>query len=337
MNKTLLPIRLVFVALCAGAGWLICYTIPDWDHYLGRAVFIGFSVGMLTVLTDIMLKGFSLRGLSAITFGLLIGALTAYLISTSPLLARGDPQTMYLAQLGVYLIVTYLSTVIALRGKDEFNLVIPYVRFVPQEVEVPLVVIDTSALIDGRVAKIYEAGFLSAALVIPRFILDELQAVADSAEPAKQARGRRGLEALNQLRQVKNIDIRIHESEVGKRQEVDAKLVFLAQSMRAKLLTMDYNLAKMAEFHGVMWLNINILARALRPELILGEILELELVKTGKEEGQAIGYLEDGSMVVVSHARSMLGRRVNVEISSILPSAGGKMIFARLLPDTSSS
>ena len=139
------------------------------------------------------------------------------------------------------------------------------------------------------------------------------------------------------MRQVKNIDIRIHESEVGKRQEVDAKLVFLAQSMRAKLLTMDYNLAKMAEFHGVMWLNINILARALRPELILGEILELELVKAGKEEGQAIGYLDDGSMVVVSHARSMLGRRVNVEISSILPSAGGKMIFARLLPDTSSS
>ncbi|HEU5077584.1 MAG TPA: PIN domain-containing protein [Opitutaceae bacterium] len=335
MNKTLLPIRLVFVTLCAAAGWLICYTVPEWDHYQGRALFIGFSIGVLVVLTDILLKGFSLRGLSAISFGLLVGTVTSYLIGTSPLFARGDPQNVYLAQLGLFLILTYLATVIALRGKDEFNLVIPYVRFVPQEVDVPLVVVDTSALIDGRIAKIYEAGFLSAALVIPRFILDELQAVADSPEPTKQARGRRGLEALGQLRQVKNIDIRIHESEVGKRQEVDAKLVFLAQSMRAKLLTMDYNLAKMAEFHGVLWLNINLLARALRPELILGEKLELELVKAGKEEGQAIGYLEDGSMVVVSHARSMLGRRVNVEISSILPSAGGKMIFARLLPDAS--
>jgi uncharacterized protein YacL len=332
MNKTLLPIRLVFIALCAAAGWLVCYSVGEWDHYSGRALFIGLSIGVLVVLTDIMLKGFSLRGLSAISFGLLVGSLISYLIGTSPLFARGDPQNIYLTQLGLYLIVTYLCTVIALRGKDEFNLVIPYVRFVPQEVDVPLVVVDTSALIDGRIVRIYEAGFLSAALVIPRFILDELQAVADSPEPTKQARGRRGLEALGQLRRIKNIDIRIHESEVGKRQEVDAKLVFLAQSMRAKLVTMDYNLAKMAEFHGVVWLNVNLLARALRPEVILGETLELELVKAGKEEGQAIGYLEDGSMVVVSHARSMVGRRVHVEISSVLPSAGGKMIFARLLP-----
>ncbi|HEY0944275.1 MAG TPA: PIN domain-containing protein [Opitutaceae bacterium] len=330
MNRTLLAIRLVFVALCTAAGWLVCFTIQDWDAYWLLAAFMGFSIGVLVVLVDILLKGFSLRGLSAITFGLGAGTLISYLLSTSPLLEEGDPQMIYLVRLVLFIVVTYLCTVIALRGKDEFNLVIPYVRFVPHEVDVPLVVVDTSALIDGRVARICETGFLSSALVIPRFVLDELQRVADSPEPQRQARGRRGLEVLAELRKIKHLDLRIHESDVAKRSEVDAKLVFLAQSMRAKLLTTDYNLAKMAEFHGVAWLNLNTLSKALRHELILGETIEVELVKPGKEEGQAVGYLEDGSMVVVSQARSFLGQRVTAEISSVLPSAGGKMVFARL-------
>jgi uncharacterized protein YacL len=224
--------------------------------------------------------------------------------------------------------------VIALRGKDEFNLVIPYVRFVPHEVDVPLVVVDTSVLIDGRIARVCEAGFLPAALVIPRFVLNELRAVADSTDPHKQAKGRRGLEVLNDLRRIKNVDIRITESTVTKREDVDAKLVFLAQSMRAKLLTTDYNLAKMAEFHGVAWLNLNALAKSLRPEVMLGERLEVELVKPGKEEGQAVGYLDDGSMVVVHGGRPLIGRRIQAEITSVLPTAGGKMVFARQVAES---
>ncbi len=333
MNRTLLPIRIVFVLLCAAGGWLICYTIDDWDRYRKLAVFIGGSIGLLAVLTDVMLKGFSLRGLSAITFGLGVGTLISHLLGTSPLFTGSDPQYVYFTQLTLFLISTYLCTVIALRGKDEFNLVIPYVRFVPHEVETPLVVVDTSALIDSRVAKVCEAGFLSAALVIPRFVLDELQAVADSKDPLKSARGRRGLEVLGELRKIKNIDIRIPDSDVTKKQDVDAKLVFLAQSMKARLLTTDFNLAKMAEFHGVQWLNLNSLARALRPELLLGEQIEVDLVKPGKEEGQAVGYLEDGSMVVVYGGRPHIGARVAVEIATILPSAGGKLVFARLLKD----
>lgn len=329
MNKTLLPIRFVFVVLCACTGWLICYTIREWDQYRLLALFIGLSIGVLCVLIDLLLRGFSLRGLSAVTFGLGAGALIAYLLGSSPLLEQGDPQVLFLVRLGLFLICSYLATVIALRGKDEFNLVIPYVRFVPHEVDVPLVIVDTSALIDGRIARVCEAGFLSGALVIPRFVLNDLQAVADSSEPHKQARGRRGLEVLNDLRKIKRLDLRIHESE-AKRGEVEAKLVFLAQSMRAKLLTTDYNLAKLAEFQGVAWLNLNNLARALRPELMLGDSVEVELVKLGKEEGQAIGYLEDGSMVVVSNGRAHLGQTVQAEITGIIPSAGGKMIFARV-------
>ena len=335
MNKTLLPIRLVFVALCAVGGGLVCLTNQQWDHYQPLAISIGFLIGVLVVLTDVLLRGFSLRGLSAVSFGLAVGLLIAYMVHISPLVREGDPQILFLVQLGLFLIIPYLCTVIALRGKDEFNLVIPYVRFVPHEVDIPLVVVDTSALIDGRMARVCEAGFLSVALVIPRFVLDELHAVADSADPHKQARGRRGLETLNSLRKINNIDIRIPESDVAKKQDVDAKLVFLAQSMKAKLLTTDFNLAKMAEFHGVHWLNLNVLAKALRPDLAIGERLEVELVKAGKDDGQAVGFLEDGSMVVVSGARMLVGRSVHVEISSVLPSAGGKMIFARLVSEAS--
>ncbi len=329
MNKTLLSIRIVFVTLCVAAGWLVSLTILAGENKRGVAIGVGLGIGLLVVLVDIFLKGFSLRGLSAITFGIGVGLLVAHLIGISPLMEKGEESTIYLVRLGLFVICPYLAAVIALRGKDEFNLVIPYVRFVPHEVDIPLVVVDTSVLIDGRVARVCESGFLTAALVIPRFVLNELRSVADSPDPHKQARGRRGLEVLNELRRIKNLDIRIIESEVAKRDDVDAKLVFLAQSMRAKLLTTDFNLAKMAEFHGVVWLNLNSLAKSLRPELMLGEQLEVDLVKPGKEEGQAIGFIEDGSMVVVNGARPHIGRRVQAEIISVLPTAGGKMIFAR--------
>jgi uncharacterized protein YacL len=331
MNKTLLSIRIFFIALCAVASWLVCYSIVEWDQHQGLAIAIGLMVGVLVVLVDVMLKGFSLRGLTALTFGLGVGALIAWLISTSPLFSRGDPQTLYLAQLALFVICTYLGTVIALRGKDEFNLVIPYVRFVPHEVDVPLIVIDTSALIDGRIARICETQFLGTGLIIPSFVLNELQTIADSPDALKQARGRRGLQVLNELRAIKRIDIRIHQSEVARRQDIEAKLVFIAQSMRAKLLTTDTNLAKMAQFQGVTWLNLHALENAMRLELAIGESLSIDLVKTGKDEGQALGALQDGSMVVVNNARALIGKRVTAEIIGVLPSGGGKIIFANLL------
>ena len=328
MNRTLFPIRLVFVLVCAAAGYLVCLTVPDWDNRRGIATFIGGSLGLLLVLIDVMLKGFSLRGLSALTFGLAVGTIMSHLVSVSPLLKEGDPQVIFLVRLGLFLGATYLCTVIALRGKDEFNLVIPYVRFVPHEVDVPLVVVDTSALIDGRIARICEAGFIPGALVIPRFVLNELQAIADSPDPTRRARGRRGLDTLNELRRIKRLDLRIHESE-AKRSEIDAKLVFLATSMKAKLLTVDENLAKLADFHGVIGLHPTDLARALQPTYAIGEPVEVDLVKAGKDEGQAVGYLPDGSMVVVNEAARSVGQRVRAEIIGVAPSGNGRIIFAR--------
>lgn len=337
MNKTLLVLRIGFLAMCIVGSWLLCYTIEAWDHYRTMAVVIGGLIGTLIVLVDVMLKGFSLRGLSALTFGLAIGLIIAWMIGSSPLLEQGDAQVIYLVRLSLFVICPYLATVVALRGKDEFNFVIPYVRFVPHEVDVPLVVVDTSALIDGRIARVCETHFLGSGLVIPSFVLTELQAIADSAEPVKQARGRRGLEILNDLRKIKGLDIRIHQSEVARRQDIEAKLVYLAQSMKAKLLTTDLNLAKMAQFQGVQWLNLHALEKALRPELIVGESIELELVKPGKDEGQAVGYLPDGSLVVVNNGRSSIGKRVTVEIIGALPTGGGKMIFANLLGEASAN
>lgn len=331
MNKTLLVVRIVFVTLCVTASWLLCYTIQEWDDHRVLAMAIGLLIGVLVVLVDMMLKGFSLRGLTALTFGLAVGTLISWMIGNSPLLNKGDPQIIYLVQLSLFVICTYLGTVIALRGKDDFNLVIPYVRFVPHEVDVPLVVVDTTALIDGRIAKVCETRFLGAALIIPTFVLNELQSIADSPDPVKQARGRRGLQVLNDLRALKHLDIRIHQSEVSRRQDIEAKLVFLAQSMRAKLLTTDTNLASMAKFQGVEWLNLHALENALRPELVIGESIAIELVKPGKDEGQALGYLSDGSMVIVNNGRAFVGKKVTAEIIGVLPSGSGKMIFANLL------
>ena len=328
-----------FFLLCIVAAWLISYTVPEWDAYRGLAVFIGAGIGTLVILIDVMLKGFSLRGLSSLTFGLLVGWICAHLIATSPFFDLPFEsideasyiltQNLYLIRIGLYVILMYLGAVIALRGKDEFNLVIPYVRFVPHGVEVPLVVVDTSALIDGRIVGICQSRFMGYGLIIPRFVLDELQNIADSKDPDRQMRGRKGIETLNRLREMSHIDLRINESSVSNRQKVDAKLIFLAQSLKAKIITTDYNLAQIAEFHNVEWLNLNVLAKAMNPELMVGDTLSIKLTKPGKDPGQAVGYLSDGSMVVVSDARTQMGQSVDVAVESIIPSAGGKMIFAK--------
>jgi uncharacterized protein YacL len=339
MKYTIRILRILFILICMAGAWLISYVVPEWDEYRWLATIIGFGIGLLVVLVDILLKGFSLRGLSALTFGLFMGWAAATLFASSPLfdlpLDAQDPfsdlfrQNMYLIRLTLFVVLMYLGAVIALRGRDEFNLVIPYVRFVPHGVDVPLAVVDTSALIDGRIFGICQSKFMGYALVVPRFVIDELQRVADSSDPQRQARGRKGLETLNRLREMKHLDLRINDSQVDKRDKVDAKLIFVAQSLKAKILTTDFNLAQIAEFHNVEWLNLNLLAKALNPELLLGDRLTVDLVKAGKEPDQAVGYLADGSMVVVGDARSDIGKMVEIEVQSILPSAGGKLIFAQ--------
>lgn len=335
MQKTIYILRAFFLILSLLACLLLNYAVEDWSLWL--VVSVGMSIAVLVILVDILLEGFSLRGLSAVTFGLAVGALIAYLLATSPLFEPMEQdkdlaETLFLARLALYVICMYLATVIALRGKDEFNLVIPYVRFSPESVETPLAIIDTSALIDGRIAPICETRWFGHALLIPRFVLEELQGIADSSDPVRKAKGRKGLDVLARLREIKHLDLRIHESDVLDRQAVDSKLVYLAETLSGKLLTTDYNLAKLAEFHRVDWLNITELVKAVNQEVSIGSRLHVELVRAGKDPDQAIAYLPDGSMVVVNGAKSHIGQEVRVEVDSVVPSSGGKMLFASLRP-----
>jgi uncharacterized protein YacL len=344
IQQTLRVIRLFFLLLCLLGGWLVTYTVPEWDEYRWLGVFMGCGIGVLVILIDILLKGFSLRGLSALTFGLFVGWCVAYLIGSSPLFDipfEGDDalsfiltQNIYLVRLVLYVVMMYLGAVIALRGKDEFNLVIPYIRFVPHGVDVPLAVVDTSALIDGRIVGICQSKFLGYGIVIPQFVIDELHGIADSSDPDRKARGRKGLATLKELREMPHLDIRIHESSIQGRQSVDAKLLYVAQSLKAKILTTDYNLAQVAEFHRVDWLNLQALAKALQQDPMAGDHLIVRLAKPGKDAGQAVGYLTDGSMVVVNEARDLIGQEISVRIDSVIPSAAGKLLFATRIPET---
>jgi uncharacterized protein YacL len=339
MNRTFQIVRASFFALCLLGGWLVWVAqgvnAERKDLWLFMA--IGGGIGALTILIDIFLKGFSLRSMTAVTFGLAMGILVASLISHSPFfdVANADANMLFRVRVVLFVVTLYLTTVMALRGRDEFNVVIPYVRFVPQEVASMLVVADASALIDGRILGVCQSHFLGGALVIPRFVIEELNRIADSPDPQRQSRGRRGLEVLNELRRVPGFELRVHDVTLENRQQLDDKLIFVARSLKARLLTTDYNLAKLAEFHDVQWLNLNKLARALHPEVTVGDCFSVELVKPGKEAGQAVGYLGDGSMVVVNEAEKHIGRELDVEVVNVVPSAGGKMVFARLVPSPS--
>ena len=174
MNQSILVIRIIMVLFCAVGGYMVSFLFPDIARSPGITVFIGSLLGAFLLLIDILLKGFSLRALSGLTFGLFMGILASHFITISPLFDGGDPQIVYISRLCVFIGVTYLSTVIALRGRDEFNLVIPYVKFEPQNVEVPLIVLDSSALVDGRVVKLAMVRLLSDAVAVPKFIIDEL-------------------------------------------------------------------------------------------------------------------------------------------------------------------
>lgn len=330
MNRNLLVIRIFFFLLTTFAGYWVCDQTLQWQSQAWAGAFVGGSAALFVIALDLVLKGVTLRGLSSLALGLFVGWLTAKLLVISPLLSGNGMDSLYLVKIAVYLIFTYLGAIIALKGKDDFHFVVPFVRFVPQDVNVPLAVVDSSALIDGRIVGLCATKFMGYALVVPQFVLDELHRVADSDEPTRRARGRKGLETLNALKKMSFLDLRVSDVEIKQGQTVDDKLIFLAHSLKAKVLTMDYNTARLAEFNGLEWLNINALAKYLHAEVAVGDIFTLTLVKSGKEAHQAVGFLGDGSMVVVDNAREKLGQSVNVEVTTVLPSAGGRMIFGKL-------
>lgn len=329
-------IRTLFALICAIVGYQLGSVFKgfgsQWSLFGGG---VGLAFAIAVILVEHGLGKISLRGLSAAVFGLILALIVSgFVTSAVDLIPDLEPATASGIKLVLLLILCYFGMVFAMRGRDEFSLIVPYVKFDRQDQKDTVMILDTSVIIDGRILDICQTKFLEGRFVIPRFVLKELQKVADSSDPLKRNRGRRGLDILNRLRKIQDMSIKVHEEDFPELVSVDEKLVKLAMMLRAKVLTNDFNLNRVAEFQGVTILNINELANALRPVVLPGEVMEVKLVKEGKEHNQAVGYLDDGTMVVVDHARRHLGNTPRVVVTSVLQTAAGRMIFAKIAQET---
>ncbi len=331
---TLSFIRWLFMLISGVVGYYIGSLVELQDpfrllgYYPPVGAAIGCSSGLLLIIAEQKLQRVSVRGLSSLVFGLILGVLMAKLISNILSLLPLGGFILSIAEIILTLVFSYLGAVMALRGKDEFNIIIPYVRFKRQDVYDEVILLDTNIIIDGRIADIYKTNFLQGRLIVPRCVLAELQALADSADDIKRERGRRGLEMLKIIQNDPQVDIHIHEDDLTGPDSVDHKLVKLARQMDAGICTLDFNLGKMAALRGIKILNINELIAGLKSVLLPGDLKEISLIKVGKEPGQAVAYLEDGTMVVVSDAAAFIGQKRNVQIVSVLQTQAGKMFFA---------
>lgn len=323
---TLLFIRTFFFLIAAIVGYQIGIIYNE--GMLGAAW--GMLGALLLIFAELKSRQVSVRGLTSMVFGLLLGIFMAKLVTDIlTLLPLGDVLQSVL-RVVITLFFSYLGAVMALRGKDEFNLIIPYVRFKRQDVKDGVILLDTSAIIDGRISDIFKTGFLGGRLVVPRFVLHELQRLSDSDDDTKRNRGRRGLEILKNMQKDVAADVRIHEDDLGGPEPVDLKLVKLAKLMDGRICTTDFNLSRMASIQGIEMLNLNDLVNAVKPMVFAGDELEVRILKEGKDANQGIGYLEDGTMVVVTDGRKLIGQLVRVFVSSALQTAAGRMIFAKL-------
>ncbi|MFH1061534.1 MAG: PIN domain-containing protein [Candidatus Omnitrophota bacterium] len=291
---------------------------------------VGFSVSFVIIIVERGLRRISVRGLSSAVFGLIFGLLAAKLLSEAVMLLPVDEATARTTRVVFTLILCYLGMVVAIRGRDEFNLIIPYVKFTRHDQVQQNILLDTSVIIDGRIIDLCQTRFIEGRLVIPRFVLKELQQIADSSDALKRNRGRRGLDILNKIQKLDRIVVKIHDEDFPEITEVDAKLVKMAKVLDGKIFTNDYNLNKVAELEGVVVLNINDLSNALKAIVLPGELLEVKIVKEGKEFNQGVAYLDDGTMVVVEEARKLLGQTLNVAVTSVLQTSAGRMIFGKI-------
>ncbi len=321
-------IRIFFLSLCTLAGYAVSELMPEVIR-TPFGLLAGFGLGGLMIAIDEMLKGFSLRAFSAATFGLLLGSLIAWLVEQSQLFKFAGESSQWVIRLGLFLGFGYIGMILAMRSnKEDFSLIIPFVRFASQSKPEDLLLLDTSVIIDGRIADLVEANFLEGTLVVPRFVLNELRLLADAADPIRRARGRHGLDTLSRIQKNTRNEVKIHEADFPEEREVDMKLLRLARALGAKLFTNDFNLGKIAALQLVRHVNMNDLAKALKPVLLPGEYLHLRVVREGKEKGQGVGYLNDGTMVVVNHGQSLIGQQVEVQVQSLLQTGAGVIVFA---------
>jgi uncharacterized protein YacL len=343
--------RLVYLLVCEAAGVAIALSTKGLiDISIGTGLLGGLGVAAFFIWIETLMKGFTLRGFSTASFGLGVGLFCAWLLtrveiaSLLELALRGklqdDPGStgVELDVLRLTVNVTlfaslgFLGAVLALRSnRDDFAFIIPYVRFRQDASSGQPVVLDGDAVMDGRVLRIFRSGFLHGRLIVPRFVLDDLQTKVDAGTNADRHRAQRGLDCLEQLQQAPDVQVSIHDTALpGESEVLHSRLIETTRLLGARLMTVDENLAKVAKIQGLDVLNIHDLDDALKPTIAVGERIRIALVRTGKEDHQAVGYLPDGTMIVVNHAIAKMGSTVDAIVVSTLQTASGTMVFSEL-------
>jgi uncharacterized protein YacL len=326
-------LRSLFIAFAMCVGSMVGASVSG-EPFLGSPLIglcCGAVFGLSVVLADHLLRGISLRVFSSATLGLLIGFLFSKLLVSSKVLALAPVQTQWICSLIMYATFSYVGMMLAIRSnRDEFAVIIPYVRFRRAAAQDAPLLIDSNVIIDGRVPSVCATGFLSSSLVVPRFVLEELQRLADSGDPQKRERGRLALERLQRMQLDPNLSVTIHETEEDSHTPVDTRLVQIAKMLDARLLTNDSGLCAIARLQNVSVLNLHDLTLALKPQLTAGDQVELPLIKEGRDSHQAVGYLPDGTMIVVNHARAHIGKTMPVVVASALQTSAGRLFFADL-------
>ena len=323
----LMVVRLLFVALLAG----VC----SYLHPFGVTGWAGAGVGAVAagavILFEVRVRALSLKRLIGAVAGSVLGIAGAALFCMVLRSALLPSSSLSVIQIFVLLLMTYVGLLVGASKGDLLNAAALGTVFAGERpTRRSAKVLDTSVIIDGRIADIAEAGFIDGMMVVPEFVLRELQSVADSTDASKRQRGRRGLDMLQRMQSSPSIQVQIVSDDFPSIREVDLKLLELAKKWEAKVVTNDFNLNKVAHLHHVEVLNINDLANALKPVVLPGEKMNVLILKEGKEYNQGVGYLDDGTMVVVDHARRLIGKAVEISVTSVLQTASGKMIFGKM-------
>ena len=325
-----IALKIILILICAIGGYLIADQIQSLGRFAWlpwSGVLVGIIFAMLALSVEKLIKHIPLKLLAGGTIGLVIGLSVAKLIGVG-FAGLENPNVSVAIYIVLSCIFGYIGMVLGTVKIEELR--VPPWPWTVRGQRGGNNILDTSVIIDGRIADIVETGFLGGVLVVPEFVLMELQHIADSPDSTRRVRGRRGLDVIKRLQQDKMIEVRIDRQDFDNLNDVDAKLVALALRLNAKIVTNDYNLSKVAEVQGIRILNINQLANALKPVVLPGEVLRLQILKEGKEQGQGIAYLEDGTMVVVENASRHLGKEVEVSVTSILQTTAGRLIFTTL-------
>ena len=328
--------RVIFVTLVGYGGYLLAQSLNPplpWPVWAIGGIVVGVLAGFAVLALEHAARQVPLARLFVGALGAVVGTLLAQLVAASLVVVLPAVDTT--AGRGfLVLLLAYLGVVFALRREEELS---GLTRAVFPSTPAPRVesykILDTSVIIDGRVADVGEAGFLEGTLLIPQYVLRELHQIADSSDALKRNRGRRGLDVLQKLQRMPRVRVELHDLDFPQIREVDRKLIETARAVGGTIVTNDYNLNKVAELHGVKVLNVNELANALRPVVLPGELLAVHVLREGKEAGQGVGYLEDGTMVVIDQGKKFLGQTVTVAVTSVLQTAAGRMIFSRLAED----